>query len=82
MTRAIDVETENQRKERGQIEGWFAERGVTLRYRKVGDPDIQEEWVAVWSPPNAEGLHEGGGGSTKLAAAENAKRNYAEKYGT
>lgn len=56
-----------------EIEQWFRERGITLEYFEVGDDEIHE-WVALMVPDGHKaGLVDGGGGPTKLAAAEDAR---------
>jgi hypothetical protein len=66
---------------RAVIEAWFAGRGITLRYSVVGDPARDQEWVAVMLPGRPDtGVAEGGGGVTKLAAAEDAVARYLKDH--
>jgi hypothetical protein len=70
----------NQPDRRVAIEAWFAARGISLRYSQVGDPSSLQEWVAIMLPGDpSSGVAEGGGGLTKVAAAEDAVTRYLKR---
>jgi len=73
---------DHEDRQRQEIEEWFRERYITIEYVQVGDPAVPEEWVALMIPDGNEGgLVEGGGGPTKLAAAQDAQAQYMARHG-
>jgi hypothetical protein len=66
-------ELDQDREKREEIEAWFRERRIGLRYHQVGSRE-DAEWVALMIPDDQPfGEIERGSGPTKLAAAEDAK---------
>lgn len=77
----LGPESAGEESQRREIEAWFRERRVTLEYHIVGDEGDVWDCVAMMVPDDYVGVIEGGGGSTKLAAAADAQERYRAKHG-